>query len=161
MVGTASHNPVLGDPDRPVTSELTGEELWNLTTVGYQPLRLVLGTSVYALGFAGGVSTFFRSFKRGEVDAMTRLIYEARENALDHIRREAEAMQADGVIGVKLFINEIGTSFVEVLAIGTAIKRNAACKTASPQLVPQAIIRDRDTFFDRDLQPAAQSLERK
>ena len=70
-------------------------------------------------------------------------------------------MQADGVIGVKLFINEVGTSFVEVLAIGTAIKRNASCKTVSPQLVPQAIIRDRDTFFDRDLQPAAQSLERK
>ena len=62
---------------------------------------------------------------------MTRLVYEARENALDHIRREAEDLQADGVIGVKLFINEVGTSFVEVLAIGTAIKRNASCKTVS------------------------------
>ncbi len=161
MVGTASHNPVLGNPDRPVTSELTGEELWNLTNVGYQPLRLVLGTSVYALGFAGGIGAFFKSFKRGEIDSITRLVYEARENALDHIRKEAEALQADGVIGVKLYINEVGTSFVEVLAIGTAIKRNAACKTASPQLVPQAIIRDRDTFFDSDLQAAAQSLDRK
>ena len=92
---------------------------------------------------------------------MTRLIYEARENALDHVRREAEEIQADGVIGVKLFISEIGNSFVEVLAIGTAIKRNAECKTHSPQLVPQAIIRDRDTFFDRDLLPAAQSLVQK
>ena len=161
MVGTASHNPVLGNPDRPFTSELTGEELWNLTTLGYQPERLVLGTSVYALGFSGGLSTFFKSFSRGEVDAMTRLVYEARENALDHIRREAEEIRADGVIGIKLFINEIGGSFVEVLAIGTAIRRNAECKTLTPQLVPQAIIRDRDTFFDRDLQPAAQSLERK
>ena len=77
MVGTASHNPVLGNPDRPVTSELTGEELWNLTTLGYQPLRLMLGTSVYALGFSGGLSTFFRSFSRGEIDAVTRLVYEA------------------------------------------------------------------------------------
>jgi uncharacterized protein YbjQ (UPF0145 family) len=132
-----------------------------LTTLGYQPVRLLLGTSVYALGFSGGLSTFFKSFSRGEVDAMTRLVYEARENALDHIRREAEEIRADGVIGIKLFINEIGGSFVEVLAIGTAIRRNAACKTQTPQLVPQAIIRDRDTFFDRDLQPAAQSLDRK
>jgi uncharacterized protein YbjQ (UPF0145 family) len=161
MVGTASHNPVLGNPDRPVTSELTGEELWNLTTLGYQPLRLMLGTSVYALGFSGGVSTFFRSFSRGEIDAVTRLVYEARENALDHIRREAEEINADGVIGVKLYISEIGSSFVEVLAIGTAIRLNRECKTLSPQLVPQAIIRDRDTFFDRELQPAAQTLERK
>ena len=161
MVGTASHNPVLGNPDKPVTSELTGEELWNLTNMGYQPVRLVLGTSVYALGFSGGISTFFRSFTRGEVDAMTRLVYEARENALDHIRREANELKADGVIGIKLFINEIGGSFVEVLAIGTAIRRNAECKTHSDQLVPQAIIRDRDTFFDRDLQPAAQSLVQK
>ena len=50
MVGTGSYNPALGQPKRPVTSELTGEELWNLTQMGYAPLRLVLGTSVYALG---------------------------------------------------------------------------------------------------------------
>ena len=56
MVGTASHNPSSGTPDRPVTSELTGEELWNLTHMGYAPLRLVLGTSVYALGLAGGIT---------------------------------------------------------------------------------------------------------
>src|SRR5262249_46002706 len=46
MVGTASHNAALGNPERPATSELTGEELWNLTHMGYAPLRLGLGTSV-------------------------------------------------------------------------------------------------------------------
>src|SRR5262245_17346795 len=95
MVGTASHNPILGEPEMPVTSELTGEELWNLTRMGYQPLRLVLGTSVYALGVAGGISSWFRSFARGEVNAVTRLIYEARENCLEHIHKEAEALRAD------------------------------------------------------------------
>src|SRR4029077_511908 len=35
MVGTASHHQLLGHPSRPVTSELTGEELWNLTQLGY------------------------------------------------------------------------------------------------------------------------------
>ena len=47
------------------------------------------------------------------------------------------------------------------MAIGTAIRRNSDVKTQSDRLIPQAIIRDRDTFFDRDLQPAAQTLERK
>src|SRR5437899_2293776 len=90
MVGTGSHNPALGTPEKPVTSELTGEELWNLTQLGYAPLRLVLGTSVYALGFAGGVSSFFRALSRGEIPEITRLVYDARENCLAHIRNEAE-----------------------------------------------------------------------
>lgn len=149
MVGTGSHNPVLGQPKTPYTSELTGEELWNLTQMGYAPLRLVLGTSVYALGLAGGISAFFRSFGRGEIDEVTRLVYDARENCLDHIRLEAEDLHADGVIGIKVFIYELGGGLVEVMAIGTAIRKHAGVGTHSDQLIPQAIIRDRDTFFDQ------------
>ncbi len=155
MVGTGSFNSALGKPDRPVTSELTGEELWNLTQLGYAPLRLVLGTSVYSLGFAGGVSAFFRSLGRGEVDEVTRLVYDARENCLAHIRTEAEQIGADGVIGIKVFIYEIGSGLVEVMAIGTAIQKNPSVAVESEQLLPQAIIRDRDTFFDLAPQPMA------
>jgi uncharacterized protein YbjQ (UPF0145 family) len=149
MVGTGSHNPVLGQPKTPYTSELTGEELWNLTQLGYAPVRLLLGTSVYALGFAGGVTAFFRSFARGEIDEVTRMVYDARENALEHIRLEAEELKADAVIGVKLFIHELGSGLVEVMAIGTAIRRHGSVATQSEQLIPQAIIRDRDTFFEQ------------
>lgn len=151
MVGTGSLNPAFGPPNphaKPVTSELTGEELWNLTNLGYAPVRLVLGTSVYSLGLAGGISAFFRSFSRGEVDTVTRLIYEARENALAHIHEDAKACQAEHVIGTKLFVHEIGQGMVEVLAIGTAIRRHGGVKTETEPLLPQAIIRDRDTFFD-------------
>ena len=148
-VGTGSFNEVLGHPKVPYTSELTGEELWNLTQLGYAPLRLVLGTSVYALGFAGGVSAFFQSFGRGEIDEVTRLVYDARENCLDHIRIEAEELKVDGVIGIKIFIHEIGAGLVEVMAIGTAIRKHSSVSTASDQLIPQAIIRDRDTFFEQ------------
>ena len=148
MVGTASNNPALGSLDRPATSELTGEELWNLTQLGYMPVRLMLGSSVYALGLGGGLRAIFSALTRGEVTAMTRLVYEARENCLDHIRREAETLHADAIIGVKAFIYDLGAGLVEVLAIGTAIRKNNAVHTQSPQLLPQAIIRDRDTFFD-------------
>jgi uncharacterized protein YbjQ (UPF0145 family) len=161
MVGTASHNPVLGKPEKPVTSELTGEELWNLTKLGYAPLRLLLGTSVYALGLTGGIGAFFRSFGRGEIDSVTRLIYEARENCLEHIHKEAEELKADGVIGIKLFIYELGSGFVEVMAIGTAIKKNAQVATRTEQLLPQAIIRDRDTFLDQTHRLAERTLERQ
>jgi hypothetical protein len=47
---------------------------------------------------------------------------------------------------------------IEVLAIGTAFKRNPSVRTASAQLPPQAIIRDRGTFFSSDMADPAQSL---
>jgi uncharacterized protein YbjQ (UPF0145 family) len=160
MVGTASHHPAFGERDRPVTSELTGEELWNLAQMGYGPLRLVLGTSVYSLGFAQGIGAFFKGLSRGEVDSVTRLIYEARANCLEHVHAEAKAIGADAVIGVKVYIYEIGSSFVEVMAIGTAIKKMAALNTQSEVLIPQAIIRDRDTFFDQTHRHTERKLER-
>lgn len=161
MVGTASFNPALGKGPRPVTSELTGEELWNLTQLGYQPLRLLLGTSVYSLGISRGIGAFFSGLSRGEVDSVTRLIYDARNNCLGHIYQEGTSIGADAVIGVKVFIHEIGSSFVEVMAIGTAIKKNPAVRTQAEQLIPQAVIRDRDTFIDATFQQPGRELERK
>jgi uncharacterized protein YbjQ (UPF0145 family) len=148
MVGTGSFNPALGTLKTPVTSELTGEELWNLTRLGYAPLRLLLGTSVYSIGLLGGFSAFFQAFGRGEVDEVTRVIYDARENCLGHIRDEANQIKADGVIGIKVYVYEIGSGLVEVMAIGTAIQKNPRVSTESDQILPQSIIRDRDTFFD-------------
>jgi hypothetical protein len=58
-------------------------------------------------------------------------------------------LKADGVIGVKVFITELGSGLVEVMAIGTAIRKHPGVSTQSDQLIPQAIIRDRDTFFDQ------------
>lgn len=160
MVGTASHNPVLGKVARPVTSELTGDELWNLTNLGYAPLRLVLGTSIYALGFAGGIGALFRSLVRGELEGVTRLIYEARENCLDHLRREAESIGADATIGIKMHIYELGAGLVEVMAIGTAVKKLEGIRTRTPALMPQALTRDRDTFVDNTFGHESRRLER-
>jgi uncharacterized protein YbjQ (UPF0145 family) len=160
MVGTASWNPLFGELDRPLTSELTGEELWNLTKLGYAPVRLLLGTSVYSLGFARGIGAFFQGLSRGEVESVTQIIYEARANSLAHIALEAKALDADAVVGVKLFIYEIGRSTVEVMAIGTAIRKSPDVSTESEVLIPQAIIRDRDTFFDDTHQPKEKDLGR-
>ena len=95
------------------------------------------------------------------MDSVTRLIYEARSNCIAHIEKEAIAIDADAVIGVKISIHEIGSSFVEVMGIGTAIKKHPAVRTQTEQLVPQAIIRDRDTFIDLTFELPRKELERK
>ena len=117
--------------DAPYTSELTGEELWNLTQMGYAPLRLVLGTRVYALGFAGGIGAFFQSLRagrgrRGDPAGLRR----PRELPRTTSGSRPRSCKADGVIGIKIFIYEIGSGLVEVMAIGTAIRKHAEVATA-------------------------------
>lgn len=130
----------------PVSSDLTAEELWNLTNMGYAPLKLVMGTAVYSLGWTGGLVSWFRSFSRGEIAALTSLIYDAREHAIGLIRDEADAIGADDVMGIKTHIHEMG-SLIEFMAIGTAVKKMPGLATASPALPTQAIMRDRETWF--------------
>ncbi len=150
MIGTSSfHDALPGQYNAaPVTSDLTNEEMWNLIHMGYMPIQLVLGVSVYSLGFVGGVTAFLKSFSRGEINELTTLIYEARENAIARIAQDATACGADDVVGIKTYVYQIGGGIIEFMAMGTAVKRIPGLSTVSPQLPPQAVIRDKDTFVN-------------
>lgn len=151
MVGTAAHHPGLpgSASQNPVTSDLTAEEMWNLASLGYMPQKLVLGTAVYSLGLVGGLKAMFKSLARGEISDLTSLIYDAREHAIGLIKNEAQAIGADDVVGVRTHIHEMG-GLIEFMAIGTAVKKSPHAKTLSPQLPPQAIIKDKDTWISFD-----------
>lgn len=149
LTGTASVHPSLSTGPVPqshvVTSELSGEELWNLAQMGLVPHQLVMATSVYSLGVAAGIGAMFQSLSRGELPEVTRLIYQARENCLDLVRREAQALGAERVIGNRLQIREIGSGMVEVVAIGTAVRRVEGMRPETAQLIPQAVIVDKSS----------------
>ncbi len=163
MLGTAAYHPALGPPpDRAqstavpahgaqdlVTSDLTCEEMWNLASVGYMPLKLVLGTAVYSLGLVGGMMAMFKGMARGEISELTSLIYDAREHAIGLLRDEANAIGADDVVGITTHIHELG-GLIEFMAIGTAVKRRAGATPLTASLPVQAIIRDRDTWISGD-----------
>jgi len=147
MLGTASRHPALPElhTQQPISSDLTNEEMWNLVSMGYMPLKLVLGTAVYSLGVVGGLKAAFKALSRGEISDLTTLVYDAREHAIGLIKQEADAIGADDVVGVKTYIHEIG-NLLEFMAIGTAIKKIPGAKTETPTLPPQAIIKDKDTW---------------
>lgn len=151
MIGTAAHHPGLpaSASQDPVTSDLTAEEMWNLASLGYMPQKLVLGTAVYSLGLVGGIKAMFKSLTRGEVSDLTSLIYDAREHAIGLIKAEAEAIGADDVVGIRTHIHDMG-NLIEFMAIGTAVKKSPNAKTLTPQLPPQAIIKDKDTWVSFD-----------
>ena len=79
MIGTASHHPALPPEckENPITSDMTNEEMWNVVHAGYCPVKLVLGVSVFSIGFAGGIKAMFKSFVRGEIKELTYMIYQA------------------------------------------------------------------------------------
>lgn len=151
MVGTASTHTM---PDHEfanlevTTSDLTAEETWNLAKLGYAPMELVLGTSVYSIGIVGGFLAAVKNFVRGEISELTQIIYEAREESLGKLRAQADAIGAEDIVGVKTYIYDLGGGMIEFLAIGTAVKKTAHAKTKHEQLPPQAIIRDKDTFIN-------------
>ena len=150
LTGTASHHSGISQgavsADQVVTSELSGEALWNLAQLGLVPHQLVMATSVYSLGVVGGLGAMLQGLSSGELTDVTRLIYEARENCLDLVRKEAISIGAERVIGNKLQIREIGSGMVEVVAVGTAVRRgDERFKTATPQLITQAVIVDRSS----------------
>jgi uncharacterized protein YbjQ (UPF0145 family) len=156
MTGTAARHPSLSIPGvRTVaTSDLTGEELWSLTSLGYVPLKLLISTSVYSLGVVGGVMAALKGFARGEISELTSLVYEAREQVFDRIEREAKNLGADQVVGIKTYVIELGASLIEIFAVGTAVRQLEGVqgpKVASQSLPAQAIIRDRDTWIDGEI----------
>jgi uncharacterized protein YbjQ (UPF0145 family) len=150
MTGTASHHPQLPaeHKDAPITSDLTNEEMWNVIHAGYCPVKLVLGVSVFSVGFAGGFKAMIKSFVHGEIKELTYLIYQARVKALSMIAEDAASCNADDVVGVKTYVYDFGGGVIELLAIGTAIKKMPNMKQQSSTLISQAIIKDVDTFIN-------------
>src|SRR5208337_1978376 len=117
-----------------------------------EAVRFHVGSDVHSscpLGIRGGRKAILKSFVRGEISDLTSLIYDAREHAIGLIRDEADAIGADDVMGVKTHIHEMG-NLIEFMAIGTAVKKMPELKTTSPSLPPQAIMRDRETWFSED-----------
>ncbi len=150
MIGTASRHNALPETakESPITSDLTCEEMWNVIHMGYMPVQLVLGVSVYSLGFVGGILAGFKALTRGEITTLSTLLYEARDNALRRIRADAELCGADDVVGIKTYVYSLGGGIIEFMAVGTAVKKMEGARTLSPTLPAQAVIKDKDTLFN-------------
>ena len=103
---------------RPFTSDLSGQDFWTLLNAGYRPLGFVMGNCVYAVATAAAAST-----RNAELEAPTQALYDARELAMERMQVEAEALKADGIVGVLVDENNHtwGPNVLEFSAVGTAV----------------------------------------
>jgi len=110
------------------TSDLSVNEFLLVREAGFRPLGLVLGSSIYHVGFQMG-----RWNKNQELTTLTQAMYHARELAMTRMEAEADVLGADGVVGVRLDIEfkEFGNDLAEFVAVGTAVAADAPPPTGS------------------------------
>ena len=87
-----------------------------------ETLGLVSGSTVRARFFLRDVLAGLKNILGGEVSTYTRMLDEAREQAVVRMIEEAEGKGADAVINVRFSTSSVMKSAAEVLAYGTAVK---------------------------------------
>jgi uncharacterized protein YbjQ (UPF0145 family) len=92
-------------------------------------LGQVFGVVVRSRGLGGNIAASIRSIGGGEITEYTRLVEDARRQALDRLVGNAVAMGANAVVMMRFDSGEIGQSMNEVVAYGTAVIIEAAPAT--------------------------------
>jgi uncharacterized protein YbjQ (UPF0145 family) len=115
------------------TSDLSVNEFLLLREAGFEPAGLVMGSSIYHVGFQLG-----RWSKNEEMTVLSQAMYHARELAMARMEEEAHEMGADGVIGVRLALKRHawGEKVIEFVAVGTAVYNRAGQSFRAPNGKP-------------------------
>jgi uncharacterized protein YbjQ (UPF0145 family) len=101
------------------TSDLSVNEFLLVREAGFDPLGLVMGSSIYHVGFQ--TATYFQN---QELQVLSQAMYHARDLAMTRMEEEADMLGADGIVGVRLEVthHQWGVGVAEFVAIGTAIR---------------------------------------
>ena len=111
------------------TSDLSVNEFLLVKQAGFEPLGMVVGSSIYHIGFQQSNWS-----KNQEMSTLTQAMYAARELAMTRMEEEADQLGADGVVGIRLEVGryEWGPNMAEFLAVGTAVRHTAGGDYRSP-----------------------------
>ena len=109
------------------------------TVEGYpvtQYLRVVCGETVAGVNFLKDMAAGFRNFVGGRSQSYEEELIQARETALAEMVQRAQELGAEGVVGVDLDYETLGTDngMLMVTASGTAVRFSpVSCSRCSPR----------------------------
>jgi uncharacterized protein YbjQ (UPF0145 family) len=111
------------------TSDLSVNEFKLVHDAGFDPLGLVVGSSIYHIGYQQ-----MQWAVSQEMTVLSQAMYTARELAMTRLREEANALGADGVVAVRLGVGRYdwGENLAEFVAIGTAVRARDGQSYRSP-----------------------------
>ena len=84
-------------------------------------LGMVKGNTIRARALGKDILAGLKQLVGGEIEEYTKLMAEAREQALDRMTEEAAAMGANAIIEVRYSTSEVMNAAAEILAYGTAV----------------------------------------
>jgi len=97
----------------------TTDEIFGKKVVKH--LGLVKGNTIRARHIGRDIVAGLRNLVGGEVVEYTKLLAEAREQALDRMLEEAGRLGANAVVGLRFTTAEVMQHAAEILAYGTAV----------------------------------------
>lgn len=87
---------------------------------------LVRGNTIRARNLGKDILAALRNLAGGEIREYTKMMAEAREQAIDRMLEEAESVGANAVVGVRFQTSMIMAGAAEMLCYGTAVTIEAA-----------------------------------
>ena len=97
------------------TEQIPGKEIAEV-------LGIARGSTVRARHLGRDIFAGLKNIVGGEIEEYTKLQAESREQALQRMAQDAEKLNADAVINVRLTTSMIMQGASEILAYGTAVK---------------------------------------
>jgi uncharacterized protein YbjQ (UPF0145 family) len=82
----------------------------------------VFGLTVRSRNVGSQVGASLKSLVGGELRGMTKMLAEGREHATQRLVEEAEAKGGNAVIAFRFDTSELGSTWTEICAYGTAVK---------------------------------------
>ena len=97
------------------TETITGKEI-------SENLGLVRGSTVRARNVGRDIFAGLKNIIGGEISEYTKLLAEAREQAIERMIQDADKLGADAVVNVRLTTSAVMQGSAEILAYGTAVR---------------------------------------
>jgi len=119
-------------------SDLSARDFVLLTRSGWWPVGLAAGASFVVAPRRSARQWAAQQGQNTELPNLTEALYLAREKAMERMQRSGMAMQAEGVVGVKLREGPLGYNarVMQFVAIGTGVHlREDAHRTIDPTMV--------------------------
>lgn len=84
-------------------------------------LGLVRGNTIRARHLGRDITALLRNIVGGEIPEYTKMMAEAREQALDRMVEEAMELGADAIVGTRFMTSMLMAGAAELLVYGTAV----------------------------------------
>lgn len=82
----------------------------------------VFGLTVRSRNIGSQIGASLKSLRGGELKGMTKMLIDGRLHAQERLEAEAEAKGANAIVAFRFDTSELGTTWTEICAYGTAVR---------------------------------------